>query len=429
MKRLLLWLFIFSSFTLFAEEHKLQSFTLAKTYEQAELDAFWKEKNIPKFISPVENGVDVYEVIYKTTRPDGSPTIASGLYYVPKKDDAVPTVVYHHGTSIKKDRQVRLGGEQAICMAFAADGYAVIRPDYLGLGKGEGRHLYVHAESEAMASIDMMRAVKEFNEQHNIKTTDKLFLTGYSQGGHAAMATHMYIQQYYSNEFQITAASPMSGPYDISGVQGEVLFAPYSHPGYLPYLLYGYNEVYKMFPSIETIYKAPYDSLIPILYDGNHSFGEINEVMPDVPQDMIKEEVIQAFLENPEIALHKALEDNNVYDWKPETPTMLCYCTADEQVNYKNSLVAYDKMKENGAEDLRLLNAGKAFDHGTCALYTSIYTKMWFDSFVAGSKKGKKGPAFKRFLVNLSKISTKKAMRKSQKRQAEVEAQKQAQAK
>lgn len=428
MKRLLLWLLIFSSFTLFAEEHKLQSFTLAKTYEKAELEAYWNEKNIPKFISPVNNGVDVYEVIYKTTRPDGTPTIASGLYYVPKKDEAVPTVVYHHGTSIKKEREVRLGGEQAICMAFAADGYAVLRPDYLGLGKGEGRHLYVHAESEAMASIDMMRAVKEFNASNNIKTTDKLFLTGYSQGGHAAMATHMYIQQYFSSEFNVTAASPMSGPYDISGVQGEVMFAPYSHPGYLPYLLYGYNEVYKMFPQIESIYKAPYDSLIPILYDGNHSFGEINKLMPEIPQEMIKEEVIQAFLSNPEIPLHKALEDNNVYDWKPEKPTMICYCTADEQVSYKNALVAYDKMKENGAENLRLVNAGKAFDHGTCALYTSIYTKMWFDSFVAGSKKGKKGPAFKRFLVNLSKISAKKSMRERQKRHAEKEAQRKAKA-
>lgn len=423
MKRFLLWLFVFASLSLFAEEHKLQSFTLAKTYEKAELEAFWKEKNIPKFISPVSNGVDVYEVIYKTTRPDGSPTIASGLYYVPKKKDAVPTIVYHHGTTIKKERQVKLGGEQAICMAFAADGYAVLRPDYLGLGKGEGLHLYVHAESEAMASIDMLRAIEEFNKEQGIKTTDQLFLTGYSQGGHAAMATHMYIQQLYSDEFNVTAASPMSGPYDISGVQGEVMFEPYSHPGYLPYLLYGYNEVYNMFDNVNSIFKAPYDSILPPLYDGTHTFGDINHLMPAVPHQIIKDEIIQAFLNDPELPLHKALEDNDVYDWKPEKPTMICYCKADEQVSYKNALVTYNKMKDNGAENVKLMNAGNAFDHGTCALYTSIYTKMWFDSFVAGSKKGKKGPAFKRFLVNLSKGPAKKAMRKSQKRHAEKEAQ------
>ena len=35
-----------------------------------------------------------------------------------------------------RKREVRLGGEQAICIGFAADQYFVVRPDYIGLGKG-----------------------------------------------------------------------------------------------------------------------------------------------------------------------------------------------------------------------------------------------------------------------------------------------------
>ena len=38
------------------------------------------------------------------------------------------------------------------------------------------------------------------------------------------------------------------------------------------------------------------------------------------------------------------------------------------------------------------------------ALFASIYTKMWFDSFRNGSEKGSKGPWMKRFLIYLQKV-------------------------
>jgi len=63
-------------------------------------------------------------------------------------------------------------------------------PDYIGLGKGDKFHLYQNSESEATASIDMLLAIQELNIEFGIKTNKQLFLTGYSQGGHACMATH-----------------------------------------------------------------------------------------------------------------------------------------------------------------------------------------------------------------------------------------------
>jgi hypothetical protein len=35
-------------------------------------------------------------------------------------------------------------------------------PDYIGMGGSPGLHPYVHAASEATASIDMIRAAREF---------------------------------------------------------------------------------------------------------------------------------------------------------------------------------------------------------------------------------------------------------------------------
>lgn len=392
---------------LFAQ--KLVSYELALSYTKEELKQVWKERGIKEVIVPVEYGVNIYEVIYNSTYHDGTPVKASGLYFVPQgPTESLPLLAYHHGTQIQKERKIRLGGEEALCTGFATSGYAVARPDYFGLGKGEKNHIYQHAETEAMASIDMMRAVKEMNVELGIALSDDLFITGYSQGGHASMALHKMIQEHYSDEFKITASSPMSGAYDLTGAQSEAMFREYSHPGYLPYLFYSYNEVYKMFDDPNALLKSPYDTTMPPLFNGEYKMGEINKQLPEVPSDMIKEEFVEQFLNNPDFVFTKALEMNNVYDWKPEAPMQICYCKADEQVYYKNALVAYETMrKKHGAKNVRLRHAGKKYGHNKCALFSAIYTKMYFDSFLKGSEKGRKGPVFKRFLITLSKLKIK----------------------
>ncbi len=49
-------------------------------------------------------------------------------------------------------------------MIFATDGYGVLAPDYIGLGHGEKKHLYCHADSEAEAGIDFMNIIDGFNK-------------------------------------------------------------------------------------------------------------------------------------------------------------------------------------------------------------------------------------------------------------------------
>ena len=60
-------------------------------------------------------------------------------------------------------------------------------------------------------------------------------------------------------------------------------------------------------------------------------------------------------------------------------------------------------MKENGSKTVTLRKAAKNLGHVNCALFASINTKMWFDSFRKASKKGRKGPWRKRFLLHLQK--------------------------
>ena len=194
--------------------------------------------------------VDLYKIVYNTTGVDGQATIATGAFCVPTNTTCTefPIGVYEHGTSLKKgDVPSNDIQETYIGKIFAAGGYFVVMPDYLGMGDSPGLHPYCHGESEATATLDMIKAVREFiaNDLQMIDNGE-LFLTGYSQGGHAAMATHKYIEENnLLNEFNVIASAPCSGPYEISGAMADkIMAASYSKPGYIVYILASYQLVY-----------------------------------------------------------------------------------------------------------------------------------------------------------------------------------------
>ena len=54
-----------------------------------------------------------------------------------------------------------------------------------------------------------------------VKDNGKLFLTGYSQGGHVTLATAKYFEKIHE---PVTALMPMSGPYAM-GAFGDVVFS------------------------------------------------------------------------------------------------------------------------------------------------------------------------------------------------------------
>lgn len=372
---------------------------------------------VPRWVAPARYAVDIYEVIYASTYHDGSPITASGLYFVPiDTKDPMPLLSFQHGTTLRRDRGgLGFWGEQNFCMGFAADGYAVAYPDYFGLGKSEGKHLYCHAESQSQAVMDMLRAVREINKELRLDMNGQLFLTGYSQGGHVTMGTHRDMQEQFSDEFKVTACSPMSGPYDLSGVQSLVMTKEYSDPGYLPYLLTSYNEVYKLYGKLDDAFIAPYDSIITQYYTGQYELSEVNHFFPKVPQQMVRKELVEAYFKDPQSPLRQVLKANDVYDWTPESPTLLCFCKGDEQVTYKNAEVAYNKMRSNGSRWVQKRHAARKFGHVECSFYTAIYTKLWFDSFVAKERHckkvprlGRQGNNWQRFLLNLSKGFVKK---------------------
>jgi hypothetical protein len=380
---------------------------LVKSFSDSELKAFFKANKIPAIFLAAKKGVNIYDILYTTTYADGSIVTASGLVFAPVGEKRkLPMMVYNQGTDICKERVITYRGEQAMCLAYATDDYFVLMPDYVGMGKGERCHLYLHAPTEAQATVDMIIAVTENIESFGVKGYDKLFLSGYSQGGHACLATHRLIQENYSHRFKVTASSPMSGPYDVLYSVYEGRNKHYDYPGYMAYLLKGYYESIGKPEQIGEVFISPLDTLLPPLLSGYFPMNEVNKLLPDTAFKAVKPDFYREFESNPEHPFRKYLESNNVYNWKPEAPIQFCYCDNDEQVTYKNSIIAYETMKRNGAKKVELWRAGKKFKHVSCALFSIIYTKMFFDGFVH-NRPGSHGPAFKRLLLNIGKLGVK----------------------
>ncbi len=405
MNKILSFFFLFIVSSVFSQE-KLISYEKVDSFSKKQLKVQWKKMGLPQFITPIRFEIDLYEIYYYTNLPSGKKVIATGMYFVPKniKNEKMPTLLYNHGTTTRNRTAYDYNGESTICKLFAADGYAVAWQDYIGLGKAEGFHPYQHAETEGQSGVDLLKAIREINIELGIEVNNQLFITGYSQGGHATLAVHKMIQEKYNTVFKVTASSPMSGAYDMSGVQSKVMEMEYTQPHYLPYLLYGYQELYHIIDGkFESVFQAPYDSIIPLYFDKKHGVGEINSVLPKIPIKMITPKFAQIYKTDTNFLFTKVLKENNLYNWVPKAPVQLCFCKSDEEVLYENSIVAYNYMTSHGAKNITKRNIGDTFTHRNCADYAALYSKLYFDSFVNGYKKGSKGSVFKNTVIGLVK--------------------------
>jgi hypothetical protein len=99
--------------------------------------------------------------------------------------------------------------------------------------------------------------------------------------------------------------------------------------------------------------------------------GYINNQVPSVPNQMLVEGQLDDFETNVDNPIRIALEDNDLWDWTPQAPVRIMYCDGDDQVNYQNAVVAYERFVDNGAPDVQSFNFGP-FNHGDCVLFCLI---------------------------------------------------------
>lgn len=174
---------------------------------------------------PPECGVDFNYMHYWTVGGSAEAEKVSGALMVPtgaapQCSGARPILLYAHGTQVDKSVNIadptNPNNKEGILVAamFAAHGYIVVAPNYVGYDSSNAAyHPYLNEDAQSKDMIDALTAARSaLGKVLASTTTDngKLFITGYSQGGYVAMATHKAMQ---AAHMTVTAAGTMSGPY------------------------------------------------------------------------------------------------------------------------------------------------------------------------------------------------------------------------
>jgi hypothetical protein len=223
--------------------------------------------------------VTVYHIEYQTVDPAGTLTPASGALMVPSGESScqgpLPMLLYAHGTQTARDYDIANlydgDNDEGLLMAavFAARGYIVVAPNYVGYDISTlGYHPYLDADQQSKDMIDALTAARSALPTMQVPaTTDggKLFITGYSQGGFVAMATHRAMQ---AAGAVVTAAAPLSGPYALSAFGDAVFEGQVNASGVenLALLSASYQNVYGNLYSVPSdLFAAPYASDVPTL--------------------------------------------------------------------------------------------------------------------------------------------------------------------
>ncbi len=165
---------------------------------------------------------------------------------------------------------------------FAAQGYIVVAPNYAGYDSSTlPYHPYVNADQQSKDMMDALAAAKAAlpTLQHPTTASGKLFVSGYSQGGYVAMAT-VRAMQTATPPIPVTASSPMSGPYALAAYVDAIFLGrvPAGSTAFAPLLLNSYKNSYpalSLYSTTADIYESAYVGGIETLVPGNYDFTTV----------------------------------------------------------------------------------------------------------------------------------------------------------
>lgn len=365
--------------------------TLAGQATTAQIDAGTLASGAQALTGKAQCNVDVRYVYYMTRDPKGQPATASEAVLVPSGTAAActgerPVLLYAHGTTTTKSfnmAAVTTNAEASLVMAFyAAQGFIVVAPNYLGYERsGLSYHPYLNAEASAVDMVDGLRAAKtHLNAESSVKPSSKLFIAGYSQGGHVAMATHKIIERDYASEFTVTASAPMSGPHNLVKMVDAVMSGTVNAGATLftPLMLTSYQKSYGgIYSSPSEVYQSPFDKTTEDLLPTDTPVATLI-AEGKLPADttftklfgtggLITDSYRAGYASS---AFRKAVQTNTLLGWTPKRPMVMCggaqdptvffFNTTDAQADFASRGVAVPAWNLESASSMSALGATTA---------------------------------------------------------------------
>lgn len=306
---------------------------------------------------------------------------------------ARPLLLYGHGTDPQRaydqaeisdlTRPGALAGQQ-LAATFAAHGYIVVAPNYAGYGRSRlGYHPYLVADQQSKDMIDALAAARQALPGLGARDSGQLLLSGNSQGGYVALATQRALQ---AAGVRVTASAPMSGPYALASY-GDAIFygrVPLGSTVLAPLLVASYQQAYgnlyrqpgdvfapryaphaaTLLPADATLNQLWAQGRLPVsaLFSSAAPAPGLEPITPPAeaplfalgfgPDPLLGNQLRLAYLEDakarpdglfperstglpaaaPQHPVRQALKANDLRDWVPERPVLLCGGGADPTV-------------------------------------------------------------------------------------------------
>ncbi|MCA1741477.1 MAG: alpha/beta fold hydrolase [Bacteroidales bacterium] len=340
-------------------------------------------------VDDVVSGVNIYSVTYRTIFM-GEEVTASGLICIPSVPGTYPVLSFQNGTNTLHSAAPTAdpqGLQFQMIEYIASTGYVVIIPDYLGFGASKQMtHPYLHKESTVQTVVDMLYAVTEFDQDvaKDLTITNESYLIGYSQGGWATLALVEALENDYSADFTVRAASCGAGPYDLGYVNSYVLGqTQYPMPVYFAYIANTYSQYDLYSNDLADLFNAPYAGLIPGLFDGLHTPEQINAELSVNIAELFKAEYISGYSTSATYqGVRNALTVNSIQGWDTNVPILFLHGTADTQVMPVLSENMHNAMTTAGSSPVTCLYVTlEGLGHGTGTVPAVLAGLEFFKAF------------------------------------------------
>ncbi len=338
--------------------------------------------------------VTMYRMSFNTIGGAGEATTSSGVFMLPHGDDPNcsgprPVVLYAHGTDTNKDYDLSklitsqpaapnpASSEALLLLAvYASNGYAVIAPNYAGYADSTlSYHPYLDEVQQSTEMIDALNHIRTHASTLGAELSSTLFVTGVSQGGYVAMATHKALQAQGEN---VTASLPISGPYATLDFLDKIM-AGFVNGGatiFAPMYINALEKAHDIYTDPSEVYDAQYASIaedilpriggfatagLPAaaLFSGTPPAGANPAGFND--DHLLSNDFRTAYLADaitnptdPVMNIRKLVKEADLRNWAPQVPMLMCGAGNDPVVYHTNSNLMATFLETNGG----LLSAG-----------------------------------------------------------------------
>jgi acetyl esterase/lipase len=200
-------------------------------------------------IPPMKYAVNLYRLRYLSEDFDGSPATITAQLFVPRlaSGESASVLVFGSGTTgisdacapsleITATHPKRHYRESML--AYAGLGFIAVFPDYLGFNDPTRPQRYFSKLAEAHVMLDAARAVLSFlsKEPAGARAAPKVFVAGFSQGGHAAFAA-ADLRASYAPDVPLAGVMGFGATCDVTTLLKE-------GPAYASHIIYAYSVMY-----------------------------------------------------------------------------------------------------------------------------------------------------------------------------------------